>query len=524
VQSANDEKPLKYSFCILHSEFRICYNFVMATRLIELIENLPQSRVLLVGDMMVDRYIFGRSDRISPEAPIPVLVFQNEEHRLGGAGFVLAGLAALGGEVMSIGVVGNDESGTQLRRRFAEMGASTALLVETPGRPTVTKLRLLGSSEDRTPQQMMRLDIEETGPVDDATAAEIIKNAATAMGDVQALCLEDYNKGVLTTAVCRRLIELAKAKKIPVFVDPARLGDYGKYTGATLLKLNRPEAEKATGLRAANAQQYRQVAEKLLADLSLEAVVITLNDQGCYLATADGTRELLTARPRQVADATGAGDMVLVTLCLAKIAGATWREATALANVVGGLEVEKLGCVPITRGEIIHDLMSEHQEQTGKSRTVDLLLPELARHRASGKRLVFTNGCFDLIHLGHIKYFQFAKQQGDLLIVGVNTDKSIQRLKGDKRPIIDEADRISVLEELESIDYLVAFDEDTPINLITAIRPDVLVKGADYKKEQVVGWDLVESYGGNVALAPLIDGRSTSKVIERIVEAYGKPR
>jgi D-beta-D-heptose 7-phosphate kinase/D-beta-D-heptose 1-phosphate adenosyltransferase len=496
----------------------------MANRLIEIIENLPRGPVLLVGDLMVDRYIFGRSDRISPEAPIPVLVFQNEEHRLGGAGFVLAGLTALGAEVASIGVIGTDESAAQLRRRFSEMGASSEYLVECPGRPTVTKLRLLGSSEDRTPQQMMRLDIEETGPVDDATAERIITNAAAAITDAKALCLEDYNKGVLTPAVCRRLIQLARSKNIPIFVDPARLSDYSKYTGATLLKLNRPEAERATGMKATNPQQYRLIADKLLTDLSLEAVVITLNDQGCYLATSDGTRELLASRPRQVADATGAGDMVLVTLCLSRIAGASWHESAALANVVGGLEVEKLGCVPITCPEIIHDLLAENQEQNGKRRSLEELLSELARHRAAGRRIVFTNGCFDLIHLGHIKYFQFAKHQGDLLIVGVNTDQSIQRLKGPKRPIINEADRISVLEELESIDYLVPFDEDTPLNLIQSIRPDVLVKGADYKKEQVVGWDLVESYGGCVALAPLIDGRSTSNVIERILEAYGKPR
>jgi D-beta-D-heptose 7-phosphate kinase/D-beta-D-heptose 1-phosphate adenosyltransferase len=188
------------------------------------------------------------------------------------------------------------------------------------------------------------------------------------------------------------------------------------------------------------------------------------------------------------------------------------------------LEVERFGVVPITPAEIAQELLAEAHLHAGKSRSLEKLLPELARHRASGKRLVFTNGCFDLIHLGHIKYFQFAKAQGDLLIVGVNTDQSIQRLKGEKRPIISEADRISVLEELESIDYLVAFDQDTPIDLITAVKPDVLVKGADYRKEQVVGWDLVESYGGCVALAPLIDGRSTSKVIERIIEAYGKPR
>ncbi len=300
-----------------------------------------------------------------------------------------------------------------------------------PGRPTVTKMRLLGSSEDRTPQQMMRLDVEiSTGALTMRQVRRIIANAAAAMADAQAVCLEDYDKGVLTPTVCRRVIELARKRNIPVFVDPARLTDYGKYAGATLLKLNRPEAEKATGLPAGNVEQYRAVAEKLLKELSLEAVVITLNDQGCYLATAKGQRELLALRAREVADATGAGDMVLVTLCLARTSGADWHDAAALANVVGGLEVEKLGCVPITRAEVIHDLMVEHHQHAGKQRTLERLLPELARHRAAGSKIVFTNGCFDLIHLGHIKYFQFAKRQGDLLVVAVNTDSSIQRLKG----------------------------------------------------------------------------------------------
>jgi D-beta-D-heptose 7-phosphate kinase/D-beta-D-heptose 1-phosphate adenosyltransferase len=192
-----------------------------------------------------------------------------------------------------------------------------------------------------------------------------------------------------------------------------------------------------------------------------------------------------------------------------------------LANTAAGLEVEKFGSVPITPQEIVQELLSEAHDHLGKQRTLEQLLPELARHRAAGRRVVFTNGCFDLIHLGHVSYFRFAKQQGDLLVVGVNTDSSIRRLKGDKRPIISEQDRISVLEELESIDYLVRFDDDTPMNLIRQIRPDVLVKGADYAKQQVVGWDVVEGYGGRVALAPLVDGRSTSNVIERILEAYG---
>jgi D-beta-D-heptose 7-phosphate kinase / D-beta-D-heptose 1-phosphate adenosyltransferase len=497
----------------------------MSTQTIELVEKLPNRRVVLVGDFMIDKYIFGRSDRISPEAPIPVLKFQSEEFRLGGAGFVLAGLTTLGAAVSAVGIVGRDQAADQLRARFADLKSTTDGLVELQDRPTVTKLRLLGSSEDRTPQQMMRLDIEQTGAVDEAAAQLIIERTLAALNDADALCLEDYDKGVLTPRVCKAVIDLARQRKVPVFVDPARLADYSKYTGATLLKLNRPEAEKATGLSATNVEQYRAVAEKLLVDLSLEAVVITLNDQGCYLATAageGGDRELLGSRPREVADATGAGDMVLVTLCLARTAGASWHEAAALANVVGGLEVEKLGCVPITRQEIIHDLIAEHHQHAGKKRPLDQLLIELAHHRAAGKRIVFTNGCFDLIHLGHIKYFQFAKRQGDLLVVAVNTDASIQRLKGTKRPIISEEDRIAVLEELQSIDYLIDFDDDTPMRLIEKIRPDVLVKGDDYTKTQVVGWDLVESYGGCVALAPLIDGRSTSAVIQRVLEAYAK--
>ena len=241
---------------------------------------------------------------------------------------------------------------------------------------------------------------------------------------------------------------------------------------------------------------------------------------GAYLATNDGQRRLLSTRPREVADATGAGDMVLGAMSMARIAGADWSDSVALANVAGGLEVERLGCVPITPGEIVQELLTEAHEHLGKQRTLEQLIPELQRHRAAGKRIVFTNGCFDLIHLGHIKYFQFAKDQGDLLVVGVNTDRSICRLKGSKRPIINEHDRMSVLEELESIDYLISFDDDTPLRLIEQMRPDVLVKGADYRKDQVVGWDLVESYGGQIALAPLIDGRSTSAVIRRILEAY----
>jgi D-beta-D-heptose 7-phosphate kinase / D-beta-D-heptose 1-phosphate adenosyltransferase len=495
----------------------------MPTRLIELVQNLPRSRVALIGDLMIDRYLYGSAERLSPEAPVPVLHFEKEELRLGGAASVAADLAALSAQVLVVGAIGNDDMGRALQRLLTEIHADVSGLIQCD-RPTTCKMRLVGSAQHRHPQQMIRLDFEEPSPVESQTAQRLIDAATKAIAAADIVCIEDYNKGVITDQVCRAVLEAAKKLGKPVLVDPARINDYHKYTGATCLKLNRPEAARATGLSIRTPAEFAAAAEHLLKTFSLEVVVLTLDKEGAFIATRSGERRLLETRTRQVYDVTGAGDMALAMLAVARVAGATWEEATALANVAGGLEVEKFGVVPITPQEIIRELQSEAHLRPGKRRTLPDLLAELVHHRASGKRLVFTNGCFDLIHLGHVKYFQFAREQGDLLIVGVNTDKSIKRLKGDKRPIIAEEDRIGVLEELESIDYLVTFDDDTPLRLIEQIQPDVLVKGADYSRTEVVGWDIVEKRGGRVALAPLIDGRSTSAVIQRILDAHGSER
>ena len=495
----------------------------MPTRLIELVKNLPRSKVVLIGDLMVDRYLYGSADRLSPEAPVPVLHFERQELRLGGAASVAADLAALSANVSVIGTIGDDEMGRELRRLLDEIHADSAGLVQCP-RPTTCKMRLVGSAQHRHPQQMIRLDFEEASAVETQTAKRLIDAATAAIATADIVCIEDYNKGVITDQVCRAVLKAAKKLGKPVLVDPARIDDYRKYAGATCLKLNRPEAARATGLPVRTPPEFAAAAEQLLKTLSLEAVVLTLDKEGAFIATRAGERRLLETRTRQVYDVTGAGDMALAMLAVAKAAGASWEEATILANVAGGLEVEKFGVVPITPAEIVRELLSEAHLRPGKRRALPELLEELTHHRAAGKRIVFTNGCFDLIHLGHVKYFQFARQQGDLLVVGVNTDKSIKRLKGDKRPIITEEDRIGVLEELESIDYLVSFDDDTPLRLIEQILPDVLVKGADYSRTEVVGWEIVEKHGGRVALAELIDGRSTSAVIQRILDAHGSER
>jgi D-beta-D-heptose 7-phosphate kinase/D-beta-D-heptose 1-phosphate adenosyltransferase len=262
------------------------------------------------------------------------------------------------------------------------------------------------------------------------------------------------------------------------------------------------------------------MARKLLQDLALESIVLTLDKQGALLLEKGGKPRLVPTVARQVYDVTGAGDMVLAMLAVARAAGASWAEAVALGNIAGGLEVERFGSVPVTPDEIVAELLNEDRGRSGKVRTSEDLLVDLKRLRATGKRIVFTNGCFDLVHVGHVKYFQFAKQQADVLVVAVNSDAGMRRLKGPTRPIIEEPDRIALLEELESIDYLVVFDEDTPIGLIEQVRPDVLVKGADYRKEDVVGGEFVESCGGRVALFPLVEGRSTSAMIRRILALH----
>lgn len=492
----------------------------MPTQLIELVERLAGRKVVLVGDLMLDKYLYGDAERLSPDAPVPVLQYRKEDARLGGAGRVAADLGTLGASVRVVSVLGKDETGAQVRRMLGEWQCDLSGIVETEERPSTSKVRLVGLAQHRHPQQMMRVDYEDSSAISGALADRVIEAVERALAGADAICIEDYNKGLLPPEVCRAIIERARAAEVPVFVDPAAIKDYSKYAGSSVITPNATETTLATGMKVTNEEEFRAAAEHLLRELRLEAALLTLDKRGSYLATRDGERRWLTTRERTVYDVSGAGDMVLAMVAAARASGATWAEAAALGNVAGGLEVERFGSVPVTREEIVEELLLEARQYLGKQRNLQQLLPELQRHRAAGKRIVFTNGCFDLIHLGHVKYFQFAKRQGDLLVVAVNTDSSIRRLKGNKRPIISEQDRVSVLEELESIDYLVRFDEDTPLEMIREIRPDVLVKGADYAKEQVVGWDFVEGCGGSVALAPLVDGRSTSAVIERILEAY----
>ena len=482
--------------------------------LIALLDRWQTRRIVVAGDFMLDRYAYGNASRLSPDAPVPVLTVERTESLPGGAANVCLDLAALRCDVACLGVVGDDEPGATLTAALRQKSVGTSGLLTVRGRPTTVKHNLVGLAQHRHPQKMFRLDTEDGSPIPPEVEQRLLDAAGASGGlldGTDVLCLEDYGKGVLTPGLCRRLIALAKERGVPVFVDPASIEDYERYRGATCITPNRTEARLATG-----SDDPEAMAARLQERFDIGYVVLTLDKSGALLRKPDGSSERVPTVARSVYDVTGAGDMVLAMLAAAVANGAGWSDAVALANVAAGLEVEKAGVVPIPLDEILLALLQRDHDQRGKVRTLEQLLPELRAYRQSGRRVVFTNGCFDILHAGHVAYLREARRQGDLLVVGLNSDTSIRSIKGPDRPVNHESDRLLVLSELESVGYLVVFDEDTPLKLIEAIKPSVLAKGADYTREQVVGHEIVEAHGGRVALIDLVEGRSTTNLIRRI--------
>lgn len=491
--------------------------------LIRFLDRWRPRKIVVAGDFMLDHYIYGNADRLSPDAPVPVLCVVRQEHKPGGAANVCLDLRAMRCEVTCVGVVGTDPTGAQLREGLRAAGCSVAAILGVRGRPTTVKQNYVGLAQHRHPQKMFRVDTEECSVITSDIARRLLSRAKTALRGADALYLEDYNKGALSREVCRSLIGLARRLKVPVFVDPAAITDYSKYAGATCITPNRTEAALATGQAlTGDRAALERTARSLVQSLHLESIVLTLDKQGALLLERGGKPVMVPTVARQVYDVTGAGDMVLAMLGAARANGADWHTAVKLANTAAGLEVEKFGVVPIELDEVLLSLLHQQHEELGKLRTLDALLPEAAAYRKQGRRIVFTNGCFDILHAGHVSYLREARRQGDLLVVGLNSDSSIRRIKGAGRPVNHEADRVMVLSELASVDYIVLFNEDTPLKLIAALKPDVLVKGADYQRSEVVGGDLVERHGGQVVLVKLVAGRSTTNIIRKI--AGDRPR
>jgi D-beta-D-heptose 7-phosphate kinase/D-beta-D-heptose 1-phosphate adenosyltransferase len=480
----------------------------------KLLEREIRPRVLLVGDVMLDRYVWGDVERISPEAPIPILRIERQEHRLGGAGSVASMLATLGAQTILASVMGDDEEGRVAGQLLDNLEINRRLVLTADDRATTVKERLLGRAQHRYPHQMMRVDRECVTPISAAVRDRLMDGIGRCIDEVDFVLVSDYDKGVCKGDFFPRLIELTRAAGVPVLADPVKDADYHRYAGCTCITPNRAEAGRALGTRINTPREGLAAARQLL-DFGLQSVIVTLDRDGMAWVDAAGQSRLFPARPRQVCDITGAGDMVLAVLGYMLAAGADTPSAIEVANVAGGMEVERLGVVPLTRGEILAELA--HGPSAGKKiLRPEHLVPTLQRLRLAGKRIVMTNGCFDLLHPGHVASLEEARKQGDCLLVAVNSDRSVRELKGPGRPIIAQQGRTEMLAALACVDYVVVFDDASVAGLVDRVQPDVLVKADQYAVEQVVGHESVLRRGGQIVSVPTKPQYSTTGLIEQI--------
>ena len=474
------------------------------------------SRIVVCGDIMLDRYTWGIVERVSPEAPIPLIRADTEEARLGGAASAAMLLKGLDADVQLAGVVGDDASGRVVRRLLDEQLISQEAVITDPSRQTTTKQRFIGRSPSRHPHQLLRVDHEDRSPLSAALAEQLTEAVLGQLGNAQALLISDYNKGTCPESVLQDIIAAARRATIPVIVDPARIEDFARYRGATILIPNRVEAELATGIHIDSIEQAKQAADILRQRLNLQAVILKIDRDGMVLAVDGQPARHFSTKHREVCDITGAGDMVLAVIGLAIVAGASLHEAVRLANVAAGLEVERVGVATVSRHDIQTQLEGDGLTHVQKHVSREELAQRAQQYRHDGTKVVFTNGCFDLLHVGHVKYLQQAASLGDVLIVALNSDQSVRRLKGPARPVVNESDRASIIAALGCVDHVLIFDEATPHELLRGIRPDVLVKGGDYTIEEVVGREIVQQYGGQICVTALVEGRSTSETIESL--------
>ncbi|TNE36777.1 MAG: D-glycero-beta-D-manno-heptose-7-phosphate kinase [Alphaproteobacteria bacterium] len=468
--------------------------------------------VLVLGDVMLDRFVYGSASRISPEAPIPILAISHQAQMPGGAGNVVRNILSLGGRARLVSVIGEDAEGREISRLFEELKGLTPHLVTSVGRPTTVKTRFVADG-----QQLLRSDAEATHMLQPETADRLLAAYKEALGKADIVILSDYAKGVLSDHVLENAIRLAKAKGLPVIADP-KSADFSRYRGVTLLTPNRKEMIAASGLPCGSNAEVETAARSVLASAGLEALLVTRSEAGMSLVT-EASAHHIAAEAKEVFDVSGAGDSVIAALSLSHAAGADLATAARIANLAGSIAVSKSGTAAVTRDELegaLHSLEIDRLED--KICGLDATLERVSNWRARGLKVGFTNGCFDLVHPGHISLLSQARGECDRLIVGLNTDDSIRRLKGEGRPVTGENARAIVLAGLADVSLVVPFAEDTPLRLIEAIRPDVLTKGADYTIETVVGADLVQAYGGRVHLAELKAGFSTTRTIQKLLQ------
>ena len=485
----------------------------MIEQLHEVIQEIEQKwaakRMLVVGDVMLDKYIWGDVGRISPEAPVPVVLATHQSQQPGGAANVAMNLSRLGAQAEIIGFTGGDEDERLLAEGLRANGILPEFVV-SQGFPTITKQRILGGR-----QQMLRLDSERLGARSEDDYERLVKSVLAHLPGCDAVVLSDYAKGVLTPEVCQTIIQAARGLRIPVLVDP-KSADFTRYRGATTICPNLGELCVAVHLDGRDLKSLLDAAGALVTELGIEFLTATLGEKGIALVRP-GKRFLTPAVARQVFDVSGAGDTVIAVLALCLASGLRAETAVSVANIAAGIVVGKAGTVPVEKHELLAALAPEialHGEDKAVSR--EELVQRVALWKANGERVAFTNGCFDLLHIGHITVLEQARRFADRLIVAINSDASVRGLKGAGRPIVGERERARVLAALAAVDAVVVFGEATPLEVIVATRPDVIVKGGDYDAETVVGASEVQTWGGQVKIVPLVEGFSTTRLIAKL--------
>ena len=463
--------------------------------------------ILVIGDLMIDHYLWGSCDRISPEAPVQVVNVKKESSVLGGAGNVINNLVTLGSVVDVISVIGNDSVANELKSLLEKIDVPTSNLVVENNRKTSKKSRLIASQ-----QQVLRYDMESIDDINENSHKQIIQTLEKNIDKYSSIILSDYGKGVLTTNLTKEIIKIANKNNIKVLVDP-KGKDYSKYKGSYTLTPNKKEAMEATNIDIKDESSLIEALKSLKTQCDLEVSLITLSEQG--IAIFDDELTIKPTVAREVYDVTGAGDTVIASIAFALGNNLDIKDAIYFANLAAGVVVGKIGSATTTLDEIYEYEYSLHKSNsTSHIKTFDEIKTLASKLHSQGKKIVFTNGCFDILHVGHVKYLEVAKSYGDVLILGLNADSSVRKLKGPTRPINTQDDRAYILASLESVDYVVIFEEETPYELIKLIKPHVLVKGGDYEGKEVVGQDIADE----LKLVQFVDGKSTTNTIKRIQE------
>ena len=469
-------------------------------------------RVLVVGDLMIDEYVWGTVDRISPEAPVQIVAVDREEYTLGGAGNVVNNLAALGASVSVAGVIGPGPDGDRLMARFAELNTRTEGIVREPDRPTTRKTRILAGH-----QQVLRIDRETRRDISEETFSQLTAFVERILSQTDVVLVSDYGKGLITRRFLARLTESAARIGIPVIGDPKGI-DFTKYAGVTLLTPNQKEAGLASGIEIVDEESRNRAAERLLSSAGIDNLLITCGQEGMVLYEKEKPPFRIRSEAKQVFDVSGAGDTVAAVFGLAVAAGRTFAEAASLANTAAGIVVGKLGTATVSPAELAAALKRFPDEGSRKYKSLAEMAEVVRSLKGSGKTIVLTNGCFDLLHAGHIQLFSAAREMGDVLVAAIDDDPSVRKLKGPGRPVLKARERVRILSALDSIDYVVVFATEELDRLIDVLRPDVLAKGSNYASEEVAGHGVVERIGGRVALIPVTEAVSSTGIINSIRE------